>query len=298
MSWSPDTAFVQDYKNQLDVAFQQMSSRLRSTVEVVTQNAEYGYYERLGEATANEITTRHAATPLDDIDHTRRRVQIRGYNNALLFDNQDRLRMLIDPKMKYAEAQAAALSRKMDSIIISAASGTAVTGKTGSGTQSFDSANQIAVSYVESGAATNSGLTVAKLRKAGYLLRSNEVLQNGQKPHCIVSAKQIQDLLTDPQVTSSDYNTVRALVNGEIDTYMGFKFIQTELLTLNSSTDVRTCLVYVPAAMKFAIAEDINLSIDKRADKNNSWQVYSEATFGAVRMWEEAIVEIACDESP
>lgn len=298
MSWSPDQAFVQNYKNQLDVAFQQASSRLRSTVEVVTQNAEYGYYERLGEATANEITTRHADTPLDDIDHTRRRVQIRGYNNALLFDNQDRLRMLIDPRMKYAEAQAMALARKMDSTIISAASGTAVTGKTGDGTQAFDSAQQIAVSYVESGAAANSGLTVAKLRRANHLLRSNEVIQNGSQPHIIVASQQIQDLLTDPQVTSNDYNTVKALVNGEINTFMGFKFVQCELLTLNSSTDVRTCLAYVPGAIKFAIAEEVNLSIDKRADKNNSWQVYSEATFGAVRMWEDAIVEIACDQSP
>lgn len=294
MSWSPDQAFVQDYKNQLDAAFQQLNSRLRGTVEVVTQNAEYGYYERLGEATANEITTRHADTPLDDIDHTRRRIQIRGYNNALLFDNQDALRMLIDPKMKYAEAQAAALSRKMDSTIISAASGTAVTGKTGSGSQAFDSAMQIAKTYTENGApAVNSGLTVAKLRRANYLLRSNEALVG--TPTCAVSAFQIQDLLQDSQITSADYNTVRALVNGEIDTFMGFKFVQTELLTLASST--RTCLAYVKPALKFAVAQEINLSIDKRPDKNNSWQVYSEATFGAVRMWEDAIVEIACHEA-
>ncbi len=298
MSWSPDVNFVQNYRNQLDAAFQQMSSRLRGTVESVTQNAEYGYYDRLGEATANEITTRHADTPLDDIDHTRRRLQVRGYNNALLFDNQDKLRMLIDPKMKYAEAQAAALGRRMDATIISAASGTAVTGKAGAGTQAFDTTNQrVAVDYVEGGGPTvTSGLTVAKLRRASFILRREEVIQNGQKPVCIVSAQQIQDLLGDVQVTSADYNSVKALVNGDVDTFLGFKFVQTELLTLTAAGGTRTCLAYVPAAIKFGIAQDVNVSIDKRADKNNSIQVYSEATFGAVRMWEEAIVEILCDE--
>src|SRR5689334_12836709 len=127
MSWSVDTAFVNNYRNMLLPAFQQHGSRLRGTVKVVTQNAEFDYFDRLGTATANAMTTRHGDTPLDDIDHTRRRNQVTGYNHALLFDNQDRIRMLINPTAGYAKAQADALGRKMDDVIITAASGTAYT---------------------------------------------------------------------------------------------------------------------------------------------------------------------------
>ncbi len=292
MSWSVDTAFVNNYRNQLTPIFQQKGSRLRGTVRTVTQNAEFDYHDRIGEATANAITTRHADTPLDDIEHTRRRNQIQGYNNALLFDNQDKLKMLIDPRSKYAEAQAFALGRKMDDAIIAAASGTAYTGKTGSTTQAFDSAQRVAVTV---GGGGNVGLNIAKLRQTRFILESEEVLDNGEMPHFVCTAKQLQDLLGTTEVTSSDYNSVRALVRGEVDTFLGFKFVRTQRLTVASS--IRTCLAYVPSAILLGVAQDITVKISERVDKNHSIQVYSEATFGATRMWEEAIVEIACSEA-
>jgi len=279
----------------LTPVFQQKGSKLRSTVRSVTQNAEFDYFDRIGEATANAITTRHADTPLDDIDHTRRRNQIQGYNNALLFDNQDKLKMLIDPTQGYAQAQAWALGRKMDSEIIRAASGTAYTGKTGSSTQAFDTTNQrVAVNYVESGAAANSGLTIGKLRQARYILESNEVLETGEQPVFVCTAKQMQDLLRTTEITSVDYNSVKALVNGHVDTFLGFRFVRTELLTASSGT--RTCLAYVPSGILLGVAEDVKVRISERSDKNYSIQVYSEATFGATRMWEEAVVEVLCAE--
>jgi hypothetical protein len=294
MSWSPDVAFVNNYRNQLTPIFQQKGSRLRSTVRVVTQNAEFDYFDRLGEATANAITTRHADTPLDDIEHTRRRNQIQGYNNALLFDNQDKLKMLIDPTQGYAQAQAWALGRKMDDVIIAAASGTAYTGKTGSGTQAFDADQRVAVNYVESGAAADSGLTIAKLRRTRKILEANEVLDSGEMPVFVLTSTQMQDLLRTTEVTNADYNSVKALVQGSVDTFMGFRFLRTERLATSSGD--RVCLAYVPSAILLGVAEDVKVRINERDDKNYSIQVYSEATFGATRMWEEAIVEVLCNE--
>lgn len=295
MSWSIDTAFVNSYHSQLDLQFQQFGSRLRSTVDAVSQNSEYDYFDRIGTVTANPMTTRHGDTPLDDITHTRRRNQTLGYNNALLFDNQDKLRTIIQPTSGYARSQAAALGRQMDSAIIAAASGTAYSGKAGATTVAFDTTYRIAVDYDESGAAVASNLTIGKLRRARYLLDSNDAVMDGESLTCVLTASQMQSLLRTTEVTSSDYNTVRALVNGTVNSFLGMNFVRTQLLSVASS--IRTCLVYPKSAIKLGIADDTKLRITERDDKNYSVQVYSEATFGATRLWEEKVIEILCNET-
>lgn len=299
MSWQPDVSFVEDYKNALELKFQQEGSRLRKTVDVVPQVGESQFFDRidnLANTAVHAMTVRHGDTPLDDITHTRRRVQCVGYNHNLLFDNQDKLRMLVDPRNGYAQSQAYLLGRKMDLVIIDAASGTAYTGKTGSTATTFDTTNQrVAVDFTESGAAVTSNLTLGKLREARRKLLVNEAISDMEKIYFILSASQEMSLLRTTEATSSDYNTVKALVNGEINTFMGFTFVRTELLT-EESGNVRVCLAYPQSAIKLAVAEELKVRIDERKDKNYSWQVYSEATFGAVRMWEEKVVEIRCDE--
>lgn len=301
MSWTVDTAFVQTYHNKLDMIFQQRGSRLRPTVEIVSQKSEYDYHDRLGLATAQAMTTRHGDTPFNPIDHTRRRLQMTGYNSVELFDNQDKLRMIIDPKDAYAQAQAFALGRQLDSTIITAATGTAVTGKTGSGTQaanttaSTSGGYQVVVNFTESGAAATSNLTIGKLREARRVLETAESIMDGEEVFFILGASQKNSLLRTTEVTSSDYNSIKALVNGTLNSFMGFTFVQTQLLAIDAN-NVRTCLAYPKSALKCAVGEELKVRVSERADKNYSAQVYSEATFGAVRMWEEKVVQILCDE--
>lgn len=290
-----DQAFVANYRDQLDIKFQQMGSRLRETVDVVPQNAEFEYYDQLGTADAQEITTRHADTPNLDITHSRRRNQATSYNWSTLFDTVDKLNMVIDPRQGYAQSAAMSLGRRMDSVIISAATGTAYTGKSGGTSTTFPAGQQIAVNYVESGGATNSNLTIAKLRRVRFLLDSQEAVMDGEPITAVVTASQIQALLRTTEVTSADYNGVKALVNGEVDTFMGFKFKRTELLSKSGNN--RTCLFYPKSAIKLGVSEDIDIKISERADKNYAWQVYAEARFGAVRMWEEKVVSALCDET-
>lgn len=295
MASTIDTAFVNSYHGLLEHQFQQRGSRLRGTVRNVTQNSEYDYWDRLGTSTAHEMTTRHADTTYDDEGITRRRNQVTGYNTAKLFDNQDKLRMIIDPTSGFAESQAMALGRKMDSIIITAASGSAYSGKTGATTVSYDTDFRIAVDYVESGAAANSNLTIGKLRRARYLLDSNEAVMDGEALTICVTASQVQSLLRSTEVTSSDYNTVKALVAGEINTFLGMNFVRTELLTKSGNN--RTCLVYPSSAILLGVGQDIVTRINEMPNKQYSVQVYSEATFGATRLWEEKVIEILCDET-
>ena len=295
MSFQIDKAFVQTYKSNIEVQFQQMGSRLRSAVRQETQNAEFDFYDRIGPTDSVEILNRHSDTPLVETTHDRRRISLRDFDWADLIDRPDRLRMLADPTSPYTVNAAYALGRKVDSVIIDAAFGTAYTGKTGSSTVSFAAGSEIAQDYVESGATTNSNLTIAKLRRARFLFDSNEAVMDGEPLHAVVSASQIQSLLRTTEVTNADYNTVKALVNGEVNSFMGFNFIRTELLP--KASNVRDCLFFAQQGLCLAVAADITVDVGPRRDKRNSTQIYVSASFGASRMWEEKVLRVKCNET-
>lgn len=293
---SIDTALVQEYKAGIEISFQQMGSRLRRTVDEETQNAEYAYYDRISATSTREITTRHEDTVLQETTHTRRRIGLRDFNWAQLIDNRDKLRMLSDPTSPYTQNAIMAFNRNVDDVIIGAALGTAYSGKTGSTTVAYDTAYQIAVDYVESGSADNSNMTIGKLRQARQLLDNNEAVNDGEPLYCIMSAKQMQSLLRTTEVTSLDYNTVAALVDGKVNTFLGMEFIRSNRLTYSSGV-IRSCLVYPKSAIKLGVAQNVMVDIGPRRDKNNAIQIYVEMNFNATRMYEEKVIQILCDES-
>ena len=170
MSFQIDKAFVQTYKSNIEVQFQQMGSRLRPAVRQETQNAEFDFYDRIGPADLVEILNRHSDTPLVETTLDRRRISLRDFDWADLIDRQDRLRMLADPTSPYTVNAAYALGRQVDKVIIDAAFGTANTGKTGASTVTFPAGQEIAQDYVESGATANSNLTIGKLHRAMVFL--------------------------------------------------------------------------------------------------------------------------------
>lgn len=296
MSFQVDTALVQAYRANIDIKFQQMGSRLRAAVRNESQAAEFEFYDRIGPTDAIEVTTRHADTPLVSTPHSRRRVGLRDFDWADLVDNKDKMRMLADPTSSYVTNAVMALGRSQDDVIISAAFGTAYTGKTGSTLVTFPAASEIAVNYVESGTAANSNLTVGKLRRARYLLDSNEAANDGQKDLFICCGpSQIQALLRTTEVTSQDYNTVKALVNGEINTFMGFQFIVSNRLVVASS--IRDCICWERQGLLLATGMEIKVDVGPRRDKRNSIQVYVCGSFNSTRMWEEKVLRIKCDET-
>jgi len=287
MSTQITTAFVNQYSANVQMLSQQMGSLLRNAVDVETVNGEKAFFDQVGSAAAVLRTSRHADTPLIDTPHSRRMVTLSDYEYADLIDDQDKVRMLIDPTSTYARAAAAAMGRTMDDVIISAALGSAKTGKDGSTTTPFaTSTNQIAV------AAT--GLTLAKLIEAKEILDSQDV--DPSIPRYIAcSPKQVSDLLGDTDVTSADFNTVRALVKGELDTYVGFKFIMTNRLPVDGSND-RRVIAWAMDGLKLAVGKEPVARIDERADKSYATQVYYCMSIGATRMEEAKVVEILCNE--
>lgn len=296
MSQEIDTALVNTYRSNIEIQFQQKMSRLRPTVMNETQNAEYDYYDRIGPVEAMDVPGRHADTQYQDTPHSRRRNQTKPKYFADLIDKRDKLRMLADPTSAYVQNAVMALNRAIDRTIITAASGTASAGKEGGTTVSFDSTNQrIAVDFVESGSAADSNLTIGKIRQAKYLFDKNECVEDGEPLFMAITASQLQSLLRTTEVTSSDYNSVKALVRGEVDTFLGFTFVRTELLT--KSGDDRTVIAYPRSAITLGVAEDMTIEVDRLPGKHYSAQVYVSLDVGAVRMWEEKVVEILCDET-
>ena len=186
-----------------------------------------------------------------------------------MIDDQDKLRMLIDPTSPYAVNGAYALGRAMDDLIITAALGTSMTGENGSTSTSFATATQqIAVG--------GTGLTIAKLRQARRILMANEVDVAMDPLYIAVTATQLDELLGTTEVTSSDYNTVKTLVSGDIDTFLGFKFIQCERLGTDGSGD-RRCIAWAKSGMHLGMWNDITTKISERADKSYATRCTSRA---------------------
>lgn len=289
MSFQVTTAFVQQYSTNVGLLLQQRGSRLRECVTVGSYTGKAAkVVEQIGAVTAQARTSRHADTPLISTPHDARWCHPTDYEWADMIDDQDKLRMLIDPTSPYAMNGAYALGRAMDSLIITAALGTALTGENGSTSTAFDTANQ----QIAVGAA---GLTVAKLRTAKKKLMAAEVDVEMDPLYVAVTATQLDNLLGTTEVTSADYNTVKALVAGNVDTFMGFKFIHTELLGLDGSSD-RRCIAWAKSGLHLGMWNDITTKVSERADKSYATQVYVKGTFGATRTEEKKVVEIICDE--
>ena len=286
MSVQITTAFVEQYKSNVFHLAQQKGSKLRDAVRTESIVGKSHFFERIGSTAAVKRTSRHADTPRVDTPHSRRKVTMDDYDWADLIDDSDKVRLLISPQSEYAKAGAYAMGRTMDDVIIAAATGNAFGGVSGGSTIALPAGQKIAHG--------STGLTIAKLISAKEKLDAANVDPDEART-LVCSAKQISDLLGTTQITSADFNSVKALVQGDIDTFMGFKFIRSERLGLDGNSN-RQVLAFTNTSMGLALGKDIQTKISERADKNYSTQVYLCMTIGATRVEDEKVIEIACTE--
>lgn len=293
MSFNVTTHFVQQYTTNVQLLLQQKGSKLRNAVTVGSYTGKAAKaVEQVGPVTAQKRTIRHGDTPLISTPADARWVFPTDYEWADLIDDQDKLRMLIDPQSSYAQNGAYALGRAIDDEIITSFFGDAKTGENGSTTTQFPAGQQVAVTVGSTG---NTGLNLAKLREAKKILMENEVDIDNDPLFCIISAEQHDDLLNEAQAISLDYNTKPVLVDGRITAFMGFNFIHTERLPVDGSTHRRVA-AFAQSGMHLGFWNDINTNISERADKGYATQVYVKGTFGATRTEEKKVVEIKCAE--
>ena len=289
MSFEITTAFVQQYKANVQLLCQQRGTRFRGAVREEPQTGKNAFYDQIGATKARKRTERHGDTPLISTPHARRRVSLVDYDWADLIDDMDKIRMLIDPESTYALNASYAMGRAMDEEVIEAFTCTAYTGEEGDIPVTFPSSQIVDIGGT---------ITVEKLLLAKEMLDAAEVDEDIPR-FFTCSANVLSDLLVITDIKSSDYNTVKALVKGEIDTYLGFKFIRSEKLPLNrtgSGAKDRSCYAWAKDGILLAVGQNPIGKIDRRPDKNYSTQVFYSQSLGATRMEEEKVVELLCQE--
>ena len=291
MSESIVQAYVQQYNSNVHMLSEQQMSRLRFTTMVEPGTGEAFSFERLGSAgsgpnnSASVVRDRHGKTPLSNIEHSRRWAYPVDYAEGTLLDKQDNIRILIDPMSKYTVRHASAFGRTWDDRVIEALGGVAMQGQRGTESVPLPAAQKIAHG--------SAGLTVEKLRQAKEMLDAAETGMEYPR-YIICQARQIRNLLATEEVTSMDFNTIRTLHAGEIDEFMGFKFIRLERLPASGSN--RLCYAYSMPAVGVKVAMEPNSALSVRSDLLNAMQILTLGSWGAVRIEDELVVEIACNE--
>lgn len=283
-------AFVQQYTANITILQQQMGTNLRGAVDMEKVNGEFAFFDQVAATSMTEIGNRHGDTEITDTIHRRRRVGLADFDVADFIDNPDLIRTLVNPSNVYVRQFAAAAGRQTDDTIITAFDATVNTGKTGTGSDAFDSTNfEIA--------AGTSNLTTTKLRTARRILEAAENPEDDGDNQWYVacSAEQREGLLGDSEFQNSDFNSVKALVDGNVDNWLGFKFLKSERLP-EASGNIRSVFAWRKASMKLAIGKEPSGFIDIRADKRHLTQVRYAMTIGAVRMDQVGVVRILCDE--
>lgn len=309
MSYQIDTAFVKQYHDNVEFLLQQKPSRLRASVRVESQSGEESFWEQVGAQVMQEVSVRYGDSPQNDTPHARRRVTLRSFDQGDFIDSFDKVKLLIDPSSSYLQAFQYAANRQTDDVLIGRSAevgvddvtvnggffGAAYTGKAGTTVVTFPAGNVIAVDHSTAGTTQNQ--TINKLIEARRLLLSFQNDPEVEGWYIAQAASQLASLLKTTQVTSADYNTVKALVRGELDTFLGFKFIHSERLLKTSGTNYRRVPVWTKSGMLLSIGKDITTQIAPRPDKKFNWYAYIMIMLGCTRMQENKVVEILCDET-
>ena len=298
MSVEITTAFVRQYTTGVRLLQQQIPSRLRDAVMVESDiTGDRAFFDQTDATTMNEVTNRHGDTEYTDTPHRRRMVTMKTYEVADLVDRADARRLLNDPINAYTKSMAAAANRRLDDIIFAAFDATASTGPDGAGTAIFDTAFD-----VDLGAGNNMSLVALTGARRRLEAAENEEDDGDNSWHIVMSAINRQGLLEeDPTsgvtLNSADYNSVRALVNGQIDTFLGFNFIKSQRGNITGA-GIRDVFAWVKMSMMLGISEESRGFMDVLPTKRHSIQVRYEMDSGATRMDEAGVVRILADEIP
>lgn len=280
MSKTLSSVARQEFDTEVKQAYQGMSN-LRSTVTLRTGVVGDQYkFRKIGKGLANQKASQADVTPMD-VSHSLQTATLGNWNAPEYTDIFDQAEVNFDEKTELAQCIAKAMVRREDQLIIDAlaASGTSLT-----------VANSIGGS--------NTNLNIAKLTKSSSLLNDKGVPTMDR--HILVSASGLEALLNITEATSADYNTIRALVNGQINSYVGFTFHVIETrdeggLTKDGSND-RTGFAYHKEAVGLAVGLDMRTEVDWIPQKT-SWLTNGILKAGAVARDAEGIVEITTRES-
>ena len=294
------------YPLEYSTNFEALSQQKQSMLEPYSVSAPFTGkskdFNQIGKADFQSILSRARETVITDTPLGKRRLTQGAYDKADLFDEWDEafLGQISLPKSDVMQAHVYGWNRLKDTILCVAALGDAVVPSvTALGIETttnapLPSGQKVLIDYVETGSAANSGLTIGKLRRAKFILDDGDS-DDEEARVLAITAKELNDLLRTTEITNSDYNTIKALVEGKVDTYMGFKFRRVSSVNvLPAVSGVRYLPGWVKSGMKLATTGPRSY-MDIRADKSHALQLRHSGLVGAVRMEEVKVVQIAVD---
>jgi hypothetical protein len=284
MSQFVTEAFVQQFADNFLHVAQQKVSRFQATVReepniVGTSKS----INRLGQRTAQKRLTRHADTPLNDQSHSTRYVDLFDWDDGDMLDDQDKIRMLVDPKSEYVQAMVQGLNRAKDDVIIAAGLGNA---RASTGSVALPAGQKIANG--------GTGLTKAKIIQAKQIFRANEADEhNEEELYFSYSDGELSDILSDTTLTSGDFIQLRMLQEGKVGTkWMGFTWVPSQRLPLSGG--IRSCMAWARSGIVLGTGQNIMTRVGEDPGKGFNVRIYAKQSIGAVRVEEEKVVQVDC----
>ena len=204
MAIALSNAFVQLFDAEVKQAYQAKAQLVGAVRQRRGVEGSSVKFPKVGKGVATARIPQTDVTPMN-VGFSQVTCTLADWNAAEYSDIFSQQKVNFDERQELVQVVANAIGRRQDQIILDALSG---------------SSTSLVVTEDEGG--DNTGLNVAKLRAAKKLLDKNNVPFDNR--HMIIHANSLASLLGETSVTSSDFNTVRALVSGEVNTFLGFTF--------------------------------------------------------------------------
>lgn len=271
------------YDESVKVAYQG-SAVLRETVTVKTGIVgQTHFFRKFGATTAIQHTSSDLITPADAV-HTKIACTLSNWRVGDYTDLFDQAETTVDERAQLANVDAKAIGRREDQLIIDA----------------LDAATSIAGTVDEDLGGTNSLLNADKLRRAKRHLFEQQV--NDTQHTMLVNAAGMEGALAETEVTSADYQTMKALVDGSVNNKSAFGFTfkvienRAEGGLPFGSTSIRLCFAYDRAAVGLATAIEPRGMVDWIAERA-SWLSQTLYKGGATVIDPKGVVEVQSFES-
>ena len=280
MAQAVSTAFVQLFDAEVKQAYQ--ASRMLANLTRERNNVEGSTvkFPKIGAGSATLRIPQTDVTPMN-VSYSNVTCTLQDWNAAEYSDIFHQAKINFDERRELVQVVSNAIGRRMDQLVLDSLN-----------------ASSTSLTVANSIGGTTTGLNVAKLRRAKALLDKNNVPAEGRT--MIIHANSLESLLGETTATSADYNSVRALVQGELNTFLGFTFItvgdRTEGgLPIDGSLD-RTCFAFHRDAVGFAVGMAMKSEINYIPEKT-SFLVNGMFSAGAVNIDDGGIVKITTRES-
>ncbi len=287
MAITINNVYVQTFERNVRHLAQQGDTLLRKFITEVSGTGEKHNFELLGTAAATQKTSARTATPTSDLAWSRRTALAATYHAGETVEQEDPVQMLVDPNSNVAQALAMAMKRKVDDIVISAATGNALNGD--ASTTAFTAGQTI-------GDGTGA-ITLDLIYQVQEKFLKNDV-DPDEKITMVIGPTQQRAMLKMMQVTSGDYMNMKALSTGYLPSFMGFDWVVSNRLLVPAANQL-DCLAFTKKGIGLMVNRDITARVAEDPSISFAWRMYTHMTMGAVRVEDKHVVRVrVADTAP